>query len=157
MNKDLFPIKGWVTLSRYYFVDNDKTHLKKIEERTQNNLVTNNGKIFFANRIINELSNITFSKIALGSNGTAANVTNTELGQQFFEKPIIKPVAIETNNIIKFQTAILTNEGTGSIRELGLFTSNNIMVCRIVLNTPFIKISDEIITIEWFLQVGDSI
>lgn len=155
MNKDLLSVKGWVTLSSYYFIDSDKTHLEKIEEITQNNLVTNSGKIFFAKKIIDDLSNVSISKIGIGSDDTTAVVTNTELGQSFFEKPIINSTT--TNNIIKFQTAILTNEGSGSIRELGLFTSDNTMVCRIVLNTPFIKLADEILTIEWFLQVGDSI
>lgn len=159
MNKDFIKVKGWVTLCSYYFIDNDKTYLEKIEERTQNNLVTNEGKIFFAKKIINELSDIVISKIGMGLEDDPALVTDTELGQQFFEKEITSITTADNGNknIIKFRTAILTGEGQGSIKELGLFTSNNIMVCRIVLDVPFIKITDEILTIEWSLQIGDSI
>lgn len=156
MNTDFVNVKGWVTLRSYCFTDKDKSYLQKIKEKTQNNLVTNNGKIFFANKIINELENVSISKIAIGSGNILPTVTDTSLDNQFFEKPIINSI-IESNNIIKFQTAILTNEGAGSVNELGLFTSNNNMVCKIVLTTPFVKIIDEILTIEWFLQIGDSI
>lgn len=157
MNKDIINVKGWVNLTTYHFTDNDKTHLEKIKEKTQSNLVTNNGKIFFSKKIIDdpEVNNVNITKIKLGSSDTPALVTDKQLSEQFFEKEIIK--AITENNIIEFKTAILNDEGSGLIKELGLFTSNNIMICRIILDTPFLKLIDEILTIEWFLQVGDSI
>lgn len=154
--KEIVNVKGWVTLSSYYFIDKDKTYLESIETITQNNLVTSAGKNFFAKKIIDDSSieGISISDIAIGQGDTVAAIGNTSLNDEFFRKPISVKEIQSDGNVTLYKTAIPIGEGVGTVRELGLFASDNTLICRIVLDQPFLKVLDELLTIEWFIQIG---
>jgi len=126
-----------------------------IREWTENNLITNAGRTFFARKIIDDfsVSGSVIDFIALGSNDTTALPTNTFLNAEE-ERTLINFKNVE-NGTATFVTSVSGSEQY-EVREAGLFTNDTpaSLLAHLILNNPFTKVSNEFLTIIWKIQIG---
>jgi len=150
MKEETIDLKGIVTINIF-------DHLGKLTRTIEeNNLVTNAGKNFFVNKIIDDpsVAGSAVQSIAVGSGSTAPTETNTSLEN---ETGRIQVSSISSsNNIGEFVTSLSAGVATGTIQEAGLYTSDDIpvLISRIVLSSPFVKGSNESITVSWRFKIG---
>lgn len=150
MQKENISIKGIVELSLY---DSSTNELKYNE--VVNNLVTTNGKNFIAKKIIDEDDSVTVKSIKIGDDSTAANVSDTDVVSELAEADIRFSFVDNTNtNTVNFTTTFEEGVGTGTIREIGLFDSQSVLLCRTVTSSPFTKTSTDYLVVTWKLQIG---
>jgi hypothetical protein len=126
-----------------------------VKEWTETNLVTNAGRTFFAKKIIDDFSvaGSVVDIIALGSNGTAAQPTNTFLNAEE-DRVSINFKSVE-DGIATFVTSI-SGPDQYEVREAGLFTNDDpaVLLAHLILQSPFTKVSNEFLTIIWKIQIG---
>lgn len=133
------------------------------DQRYVRNLVTSAGKDFLARKIIhgafnegtgtvNETEDV--SSIAIGSGTTAAALADTALETELADADI--RFSSTENNIASFITTFEENVGTGTVSEVGLLSdaSPELLICRTVLDTPFVKSSTDYLVVNWKLQIG---
>ncbi len=153
MITDQLQIKGIVQIDQYR--DGAKVHSEVV-----NNLVTTRGKeilverCFFAEDPDHTSPDITAIKI--GNDDTAATVAQTDLiGATKLSKDIIAKET-EDNEMKYFTTFIDKAEETlgAMIREVGLFSDDNEMICRTVLTTPITKEETDLLSIYWKIVIG---
>lgn len=126
-----------------------------LREWTENNLITNAGRTFFAKKILDDfsVSGSIIDFIALGSNDTTALPTNTFLNAEE-ERVLINFKNVENGN------ATFVSSVSGSdqyeVREAGLFTNDDpaVLLAHLILDTAFTKVSNEFLTIIWKVQIG---
>jgi len=150
MKEETINLKGIVTIN---FFDHFGRVTRTIEE---NNLVTNAGKNFFVNKIIDEpsIAGSAVQSIALGDGSTVPTETDTALENETGRIQISS--ISSSNNIGEFVTSISAGVATGTIQEAGLYTSDDtpILISRIVLSSPFVKQPNESITVSWRFKIG---
>lgn len=126
-----------------------------VKEWTENNLITNAGRTFFAKKILDDfsVSGSVIDFIALGSVDTAAVATNTFLNAEE-ERVLINFKSVE-NGTATFVTSVSGSEQY-EVREAGLFTNDDpaVLLAHLILDTPFTKVSNEFLTIIWKVQIG---
>lgn len=126
-----------------------------VKEWTENNLITNAGRTFFAKKILDDfsVSGSVIDFIALGSDDTAAVATNTFLNAEE-ERVLINFKSVE-NGTATFVTSVSGSEQY-EVREAGLFTNDDpaVLLAHLILDTPFTKVSNEFLTIIWKVQIG---
>lgn len=147
--KESLSIKGKVKIEIFNSLG------ELLEERSFNNLVTTAGKSFIARKLVDQVDEERIFSIGIGSGSTAANIADTELETELANVENSYNIYDEltentTIHLAKFGQGI----GTGTINEVGLFTSSNVLVCRAIVGTPIVKASDQIINISWELTVG---
>jgi hypothetical protein len=122
----------------------------------QNNLVMAAGKMFFVKKIADhaDVNGMTISQIAVGTGSEAPTLADTALDSQISTMPIAFR-SVE-NNIMTFTTTFGPGVATGTIREVGLFNdaSPTVLLCRMVLNNPFVKTDTDFLTLSWRIQIG---
>lgn len=158
MFNEKVSIKGRVKFTLYRKNDN-------VIEFEVPNLVTDIGKELIAERIFRDnLANVaTFSSIGVGNSNEIATALDTELqGNLTILKPIESERKSLTGNEIFFNVTFFDNaEDTLSenntevaIQEVGLFSSSNELICRTVLNEPFIKFETDLVNVTWGIRIG---
>ena len=138
---ETFAMKGIFTIKVY-----KKDVL--IEEYTENNLIVNGARDQVARLIAGNVSGRSIEKIAFGTNGTAPDVADTAITQQFartvngFSYPAMGQVQIDWE--------LPTTENNGmAIREFGLLTADGTLFARRTRQNPIYKESDISIAGHW--------
>lgn len=145
MITDKIKFEGRVTAELY-----EKTDL--IQRIEQPNLVVDTGKAYLVNKILsNDLPPI--DRIAIGSGSTFPLDSDETLRDQTAITTILFK-QIEDLNVLTFISTFPEGVGSGDIREVGLFTDDNTMICRTTFSTPFNKQPSQFLTITWKLQVA---
>jgi len=149
--KDSFNIKGRVKIEVF---NSDGV---KQEERIFDNLVTTAGKNFIARKLVDQVDSEQIFSVGIGSGSTAANVADTELETELANVENAYNLYDEdsgnkTLHLARFNAGV----GTGTIREVGLFTNADpqTLICRALVGTPIVKEADQLINISWELTVG---
>lgn len=147
--KDLLNIIGTVTFQSYSkdgVMGNSMVH---------NNLITTAGKEYFVKKISNNqtVNNIQINTLAVGYVTTSElpGPSDFGLGNEIYRQNI--NISTSAENRLLFITNIDETDAQGSINEAGLFTTNDMLIAKIRLNTPFVK-SEELLTITWQIQLG---
>ena len=138
---ETFAVKGIFTIEVY----------KKgvlIEKYTENNLIVNGARDQVARLIAGNVSGRSIEKIAFGTNGTAPDVADTAITQQFarpvngFSYPAMGQVQIDWE--------LPTTENNGmAIREFGLLTVDGTLFARRTRTNPIYKEPDISIEGHW--------
>jgi len=147
--KDVFTVRGVPTIELYDRFGDLKQSL------TQDNLIVDTGKNYFLRKIFNQFSGTEFDLdiIALGSGTTAPTLSDTSLETQF-ATATVNSYAFETNNEIVVIAGFIQGSGTGTINELGLLASDDTLISRIVVDTPFDKTATDFLNVSWTFQIG---
>jgi len=122
---------------------------------TINNLTTVSGKNLIVRKLINDTE--TISSIAIGSGSTPATDTDTDMEQLLSNEDIRFQFidSINTNVLIN-TTTFAENVGTGTINEVGLFSSSSPqkLLCRAIINDPFEKAATDYLNVSWKIKIG---
>ena len=151
--KDNLKVKGRFELLHWNAAGQLQNHIKK------DNLVVNTGFAFLAGRLLNDTT-LSISHIAVGTDASAALVTDTGLNTQFDpRRSITKTLATSaggvTNDSVAFQRVLAAGENTATLVEAGLFNhlTAGVMLSRVVFS-PIVKEAGDIVTIDWTITFG---
>lgn len=123
-----------------------------IHQVNQKNLVVDTGKEFLTTRILKNDQPL-IDKIGIGSGSAVPLDSDTELGSQTARTNILFK-EFEGNNVAVFIATFPEGVGSGDIREVGLFDSQNTLICRTIFNTPFNKQPSQFLNVTWKLQIA---
>lgn len=146
--KDVLKITGRPTITLYDRNGNVKQHLE------EDNLIVDTGKNFIVRKAFDQIADPVpeINTIAAGDGTTAAAVSDTSLENQIGET-VITSYDVVDNEIDLFAT-LSENVATGTINELGILTSDDTLISRIVVSTPFEKAASDFLNISWKIQIG---
>lgn len=116
------------------------------------NLITTVGKEFLTRKVVSDPEAVI--KIGIGAGDTAADLSDTQLEDSILERDV--RFESTENNIASFISTFEENAPATdtTVREVGLLTDNDLLVCRAVLNTPFTKATTDYLVINWKIQIG---
>ncbi len=122
-----------------------------VEEVHVPNLVVSSGKVFIANRMINDSGKM--SHMAVGTISTTPAV-----GQVALESELARVAfssSSSTSNTATYVATFGPGVGTGALTEAGIFTasSGGTMLCRTVFNVINKNASDTV-TISWVITIS---
>ncbi len=81
--------------------------------------------------------------------------SDTDLSDEKSKRDIeFKFVDPNVKNKVHFISTFLGGVGTGTIREVGLFTNNDLLICKTVLSSPFTKSPTDYLIVNWKIQIG---
>lgn len=122
----------------------------------QSNVVTNVGRNRFAKLIAQDTS--TFPGwIGIGTDNTAADVTDTTLGAEVDRNALTSDSA--NSGVITYKAFFSKSEANGNtIAEVGLFdaASSGNMFCRSILSSTVAKTSSVSLSITWTITLADA-
>lgn len=125
------------------------------QKTTIKNLTTVAGKNLFVRKILGDAE--TISSIAIGSGTTPANEADLDL-EELLANEEIRFQFIDTidTNILVNATTFPENIGTGTINEVGLFSSSlpQKLLCRAIVDTPFEKAPTDYLNVSWKIKIG---
>lgn len=133
---------------------------KLIHDQTINNLVTDLGSNFLANRLIKDDTRYV-QYIGLGEGSTPPAKTDIDLEDAFEYEEIINQI-VENSSVSSFSTTFSedpNSQESVTIREVGLFSNfdnsnNRILISRAVLNNSFIKSPTDFLIVNWKIKIG---
>lgn len=125
---------------------------KTIYSHEQNNLIVTTGKEFFTRRIFQNSEEV-ISTIGLGTSSQEASLEDIQLIDQAGVRREVEFPTIN-GNIIEYVGTFPEGVATGFINEVGLFTNQNTMVSRTVIDTPFDKTNQDFLNIIWQIQIA---
>ncbi|MDR0474567.1 MAG: hypothetical protein LBH43_12955 [Treponema sp.] len=139
--------KGFLRGRLYYTVYKNGV---EIETFADSNLIVNTARLQMSHLVAGDVSGRSINRVALGTNGSVAIVTDTEIANAFvknvdsFEYPAIDRV--------KINWKILQGEANGmAIMEFGLLTEDGKLFARRRRDKPLNKESDISIEGEWII------
>jgi len=146
--KDSIQITGRPTITLYDQYGNVKQHLK------EDNLIVDTGKNFIIKKTFDRFDDPApeIDTIAAGDGTTAAAASDTSLENQLGET-VISSYSVADNQITLFAT-LSENVATGTISELAVLSSDDVLISRIVVSTPFEKTTTDFLNISWSIEVG---
>lgn len=150
MFKENLSVKGSVNISLHDGLTHEVKHSEQV-----NNLVTSIGKNFIARKILTDSEVV--SSISIGSGNTQATVNDTQIETPLASADIrFSFVDNAETNVVHFVSTFEENVGTGTVREVGLFSNapSQNLLCRTVVTTPFNKTSTDYLVVSWKLQIG---
>lgn len=118
------------------------------------NLVVTVGKEFIASRIAGSASNV-MQHMAVGTNSTAANASQTALLTEIGRASLLVSGGTPSANVVTFQATFAEGVGTGAITEAGIF--NNSPAGTMLARTTFAvvnKDSLDTLTINWAVTIS---
>lgn len=144
---DNLNVKGTVSVKVYSVTQGTLVHAQEF-----NNLVTTAGKEFLTRKVVSDPEAVI--KIGIGGGDAAADLSDTQLEDTILERDV-RFESIE-NNIASFISTFEEDAPATdtTVREVGLLTDNDLLVCRAVLNTPFTKATTDYLVINWKIQIG---
>lgn len=146
--KDVVTIRGVPTIELYDEDGNLKQSL------TDNNLIVQSGKNYFARKIINETGGDTsdITVFSAGNGTSPASVSDSTLESQTGVTNISDYFV--NGNEITFFGGFIQGAATGTVSELGVLTDNSTLISRIVLSDPFEKAESDFLNVNWKIQIG---
>ena len=146
--RDSIQITGRPTITLYDQHSNVKQHLE------EDNLIVDAGKNFIIKKSFDQFNGATpeINTIAAGDGTTAAAASDTALENQLGETAI-SSYTVTDNQITLFGT-LSENVATGTISELAVLSSDDVLISRIVVSTPFEKTATDFLNISWSIEVG---
>ena len=146
--KDSIQITGRPTITLYDQYGNVKQHLE------EDNLIVDAGKNFIIKKAFDRFDNPApeIDTIAAGDGNTAAASSDISLENQIGETAI-SSYSVSDNQITLFAT-LGENVATGTISELAVLSSDDVLISRIVVSTPFEKAASDFLNISWSIEVG---
>jgi hypothetical protein len=122
-----------------------------VEEVHVPNLVVTSGKVFIANRMINNVD--AMSHMAIGTDNTTPEVGQTALSNQLVRIALLS--SSSTSNTATYVATFGPGVGTGALTEAGIFSADTdgIMLCRTVFNVINKNASDTV-TISWVVTIS---
>lgn len=146
---DFMSVRGFVTVQ---VIHEDGQR----ETVAQSNVVTNVGRNKFASLIAQDISAFP-SHIGIGTDDTAADVTDTTLGAEVDRNALTSDSA--NAGVVTYKAFFSKSEANGStIAEVGLFdaSSSGNMFCRSILTTPVAKTASVSLSITWTITLADA-
>lgn len=139
-------VRGDVSV-RLYSKDGDLLQVQDFR-----NLVTTEGKEFLTRKLVSDPEEIV--SIVIGGGDTPADLADTEIESDLSARTV--RFQSTEDNIASFISTFEEDEPTtdSTVREVGLLTDNDLLVCRAVLDTPFVKATTDYLVINWKLQIG---
>lgn len=111
--------KGWITLT------NIKPDGSK-EEQSFSNITVNTGKAQLAALFLADVGGTAFDYVAVGTDSTAPNVTDSALGGELYRSA---STCVRTTTTVTDDTAYMTGSfaitGSATINEIGIFNSSS--------------------------------
>ena len=146
--KDTIQITGRPTITLYDRYGNVKQHLE------EENLIVDSGKNFIIKKAFDRFDDPApeIDTIAAGDGTTAVTASDTSLENQIGET-VISSYSVINNQIGLFAT-LIENVATGTISELAVLSSDDVLISRIVVSTPFEKAASDFLNISWNITVG---
>ena len=146
MINDQMPVVGKLTLTLRDAEGNIKQEVDK------NNLIVQVGKNFLANAVLNTSSS-PFTYMAIGTNGTAATLSDTTLGTELVRQVFTSGTV--STNVVTLTTTYAAGTGTGALQEAGIFNASSAgtMLSHVVFST-INKGAADTLTITWTVTVG---
>jgi hypothetical protein len=116
------------------------------------NLVVTSGLDFIAGRMASATAGV-MSHMAIGSNSTAAAVSNSTLGTELGRVALTS--ATVTSNQVAYSATFPAGTGTGAVTEAGIFNDSTAgtMLCRTVFATVN-KDAGDTLSIVWTVTVS---
>jgi hypothetical protein len=111
---------------------------KVIRHVRDGNLIVDGARVEMAHLIGGDGTNRQIAKIAFGTNGTAANVTDTEITDAF-EKAVSGHAYPETGQVQFAWSLAKTENNNQAIMEFGLLCADGTLFARFVLDEPINK------------------
>jgi len=147
--RDTFTIRGVPTIELY----GPNGELK--QSLTQDNLIVDTGKNYFLQKIFDRFSDPApaMEVVAVGSGTTAPTLSDTSLESQF-ATTTVNSYSFESNNEIVLISGFIQGTGTGTINELGLLATDDTLLSRIVVSSPFNKGAADFLSVNWSIQIG---
>ena len=123
-----------------------------IQTQDFSNLVTTNGKELLTRKLVGDTEAV--ESIEIGTGTTAADLVDTVMENTVASEDI--RFQSTENNIASFIATFAENVPTQdeTISEVGLISDNDLLICRAVLDTPFVKATTDYLVINWKLQIG---
>ncbi len=123
------------------------------DQREVSNLVVDAGLDYMASRMKDATAGV-MSHMAVGSDSTAPASGNTDLGSILGAREIIDSTDV-SGSAISYACAFEAGEGTGAIREAGIFNSvsGGTMLCRTVFDV-INKGASDTLAINWTVTVS---
>ena len=117
------------------------------------NLVVDTGLNYIASRMVGTAKNV-MSHMAVGSSDTAAAPEDTNVGSILGSRKALTS-ATATANAVEYQATFAAGEGTGAVKEAGIFNASTSgdMLCRTVFDVINKGASDSM-TITWTVTVS---
>jgi len=146
--RDYIQITGRPTITLYDQYGNVKQHLE------EDNLIVDAGKNFIIKKAFDRFDDPApeIDTIAAGDGTTAVAASDTSLENQLGET-VISSYSVADNQITLFAT-LSENVATGTISELAVLSSDDVLISRIVVSTPFEKTTTDFLNVSWSIQVG---
>ena len=123
-----------------------------IQTQDFSNLVTTGGKEFLTRKLVSDPEVVDSIEIGIGT--TAADLSDTVMENTVASEDI--RFQSTENNIASFIATFAENvpPQDETISEVGLISDNDLLICRAVLDTPFVKATTDYLVINWKLQIG---
>ena len=119
-----------------------------IEEFRDDNLIVNGARDQMARLIAGNVANRSINRIALGTSGTAPDVADTAITNQF-AKPV-NGFSYPSMGQVQIDWELLVTENNGmAILEFGLLCADNTLYSRRIRNNPIHKESDISLEGQW--------
>lgn len=136
----------------------DKDGNVKID-RTERNMLVDVGLAFITSRIL-EATTPVVSHMAIGADATASAGTMTTLGTELARSGLSSAGQVTTtvsNDSVQFVATFIAGQGTGVVREAGLFNAgtNGIMLARLVFGI-ITKNPDDGLTLTWKIKFANA-
>lgn len=123
-----------------------------VHEQVIQNLVTDAGKALLTRKLIGDTEAI--QSIGIGTGNTPATGSDSALESGVAEVDV--RFQSTENNIASFIATFEENvpAANQTIGEVGLLSDEDLLICRTVLDTPFVKSTTDYLVINWKLQIG---
>jgi hypothetical protein len=123
---------------------------KIVREYANHNLVVDGAKGVMAHLLGGDFEGYTITQIACGTSDEAADVTDTEITDEFAKD--VSEISYPASDQVQFDWHLDKTEYNGkSINELGLLTDDDILFARIVLDEPLPKTSQFSMDVQWVI------
>lgn len=151
-NKDQIIAKGTVILKLY-----DSGSLQPKKTVTVKNMIVNGGLDFFIMKAA-DITTDTLEKIGISNGSTAVTLNDTTLADPYddAEYSNIRFKSKTDTGEILLEAVFVKHQFVGTINEIGLFSSNDIMIARTIIpeDQLFEKTEDDFLSVMWKIKLG---
>jgi hypothetical protein len=121
---------------------------ERVRDYENHNLIVNGANAAMAHLVAGDFGEYFISKIACGTSGGAADVTDTEIADAFSKT--VGDVTFPEAGQVQFDWHLANDENNGTeINEFGLLTEDDTLFARIVLEAPINKTAQIAVDVQW--------